>query len=98
MAFIQIKIYIYTDSTLSYSSTDHVWKSNLPNAEDAIDNFLEGFKLKSRLYVFKSNFTSPMSLPLHLFCGYQLVQSADLMQQYGHVNKIEFYICLQLST
>lgn len=72
----------------SSSRTCNAWKINAPDVEDAIKNFLEEFQWKSPIYAIKSNYTSPTSLPLNLFCGYQLVQSADLMQKFGHVKNI----------
>ena len=35
--------------------------------------------------VLNPKFTSPTSLPLYFYFGYQLLQESDLLQKFGHV-------------
>lgn len=51
-----------------------------------MDQMLEEYKKESRPYVLKPKYTSPTSLPLYFFFGYQLLQERNAMKKSGHVS------------
>lgn len=53
---------------------------------DTMDQILEEYKKASRPYVLKPKYTSPTSLPLYFYFGYQLLQELEAMKQSGHVS------------
>uniref|UniRef100_K1QH82 Transient receptor potential cation channel subfamily M member 8 n=1 Tax=Magallana gigas TaxID=29159 RepID=K1QH82_MAGGI len=54
-----------------------------------IDQILGGFKLESRPYVLNPKFSTPTSLPLYFYFGYQLLQESDLLEECGPVLLLE---------
>ncbi|XP_078330795.1 uncharacterized protein LOC144624732 [Crassostrea virginica] len=50
-----------------------------------IQQFLVALSNKSRSYVYNPEFTTLTSLPLDLFCGYQLLQGSNLMLELGDI-------------
>lgn len=78
----------YADrASLTWSSI--TWKllskNSISPEEDTIHELLEGYKKESRPGVLNPKFTSPTSLPLYFYFGYQLLQESDLLQKCGHV-------------
>ena len=51
-----------------------------------INKILEEYKKESRPYVLKPKYTSPSSLPLYFYFGYQLLQEQAAMEKSGHVS------------
>ncbi|XP_052693640.1 transient receptor potential cation channel subfamily M member 2-like [Crassostrea angulata] len=56
--------------------------------EQIIHQVLEGFK-ESRPYVLNPQYSSPTSLPLYFYFGYQLLQELDLTEECGPVLLLE---------
>lgn len=53
---------------------------------DKMNQILEEYRKGSRPYVLKPKYTSPTSLPLYFYFGYQLLQELEAMKQSGHVS------------
>jgi hypothetical protein len=53
---------------------------------DQMTQVLNEYK-ESRAYAMKSTFSTPSSLPLYFYFGYQLLQESKLLQSCGHVSK-----------
>lgn len=51
-----------------------------------IDQILGGFKLESRPYVLNPKYSTPTSLPLYFYFGYQILQESNLMEDCGPVS------------
>ena len=51
-----------------------------------INDLLEEYKKESRPYVLNPKYTSPSSLPLYFYFGYQLLQETNEMKTSGHVS------------
>nr|XP_022311261.1 uncharacterized protein LOC111116555 [Crassostrea virginica] len=82
----------YADrASLTWSSI--TWKllskNSISPEEDTIHELLEGYKKESRPGVLNPKFTSPTSLPLYFYFGYQLLQESDLLQKCGHILLLE---------
>lgn len=58
--------------------------------EQIIHQVLEGFK-ESRPYVLNPQYSSPTSLPLYFYFGYQLLQELDLTEECGPVSFALFF-------
>lgn len=54
-----------------------------------IDQILGGFKLESRPYVLNPKYSTPTSLPLYFYFGYQILQESNLMEDCGPVLLLE---------
>lgn len=65
-----------------------IWKWYGKNSikPELINQILEGYKHEARPYVLNPKHTSPTSLPLYFYFGYQLLQESKQMQQSGHVS------------
>ena len=57
----------------------------------AINQLLEGYKDESRSYVLNPKYTSPASLPLYFYFGYQLLHESKHMKASGHVSPQYFW-------
>nr|XP_022311262.1 uncharacterized protein LOC111116556 [Crassostrea virginica] len=55
----------------------------------AINQLLEGYKDESRSYVLNPKYTSPASLPLYFYFGYQLLHESKHMKASGHILLLE---------
>lgn len=60
-------------------------RNSIKPEEKAMNLLLEGYKRESRPYVLNPKYTSPTSLPLYFYFGYQLLLESKLMQECGHV-------------
>lgn len=69
--------------------TSLAWKLLRRNSvrpeEKNMKQLLEAFKKKSRQYVLNPKYSTPTSLPLYFYFGYQLLQESELMKKCGHV-------------
>lgn len=69
--------------------TSLAWKLLRRNSvrpeEKNMKQLLEAFKKKSRPYVLNPKYSTPTSLPLYFYFGYQLLQESELMKKCGHV-------------
>lgn len=61
-----------------------------------IDQILGGFKLESRPYVLNPKFSTPTSLPLYFYFGYQLLQESDLLEECGPVRSVKLFFSILL--
>lgn len=77
-------------STIKGSSL--AWKLLRRNSvnpeEDAINQILGGFKEGSRPYVLNPKYSTPTSLPLYFYFGYQLLQESGHMEECGPVRNV----------
>lgn len=55
--------------------------------EKTMYEILEGYKKQPVPDVLNQKFTSPTSLPLYFYFGYQLLKESHLMQKCGHVRQ-----------
>ena len=78
---ITILIYFFLEFSLC-SSREII---SLSQHRKEIQQFLVALSTKSGSNVYNPKFTTPTSLPLDLFCGYQLLQGSDLMLELGDV-------------
>lgn len=73
--------------------TSLAWKLLRRNSvrpeEKNMKQLLEAFKKKSRPYVLSPKYSTPTSLPLYFYFGYQLLQESELMKKCGHVLLLE---------
>ena len=60
-------------------------KNSIKPEEKTIHEFLEEYQKEPRPGILNPKFTSPTSLPLYFYFGYQLLQESDLLQKCGHV-------------
>ena len=68
-------------------------KYSIQPEEKTVNELLEGYKIREpRRNVLKSECTSPASLPLYFYFGYQLLHESGLLQKLGHVRKSSFSI------
>ena len=68
-------------------------KNSIQPEEKTVNELLEGYKIREpRRNVLKSECTSPASLPLYFYFGYQLLHESGLLQKLGHVRKGGFSI------
>ncbi|XP_052693613.1 transient receptor potential cation channel subfamily M member-like 2 [Crassostrea angulata] len=78
-------------STIKGSSL--AWKLLRRNSvnpeEDAINQILGGFKEGSRPYVLNPKYSTPTSLPLYFYFGYQLLQESGHMEECGPILLLE---------
>lgn len=74
--------------------TSLAWKLLRRNSvrpeEKNMKQLLEAFKKKSRPYVLSPKYSTPTSLPLYFYFGYQLLQESELMKKCGHVRSYNF--------
>lgn len=79
--------------SVSITGSSITWKSLRSNLirpeESTVNDLLEGHKKKPMSGIVNPKFTSPASLPLYFYFGFQLLQESDLLQKCGHV-------CLQI--
>ncbi|XP_078329885.1 transient receptor potential cation channel subfamily M member-like 2 [Crassostrea virginica] len=64
-------------------------RNSIKPEEKAMNLLLEGYKRESRPYVLNPKYTSPTSLPLYFYFGYQLLLESKLMQECGHILLLE---------
>lgn len=79
-----------------FSLTWKVLRRNSIRPEDEIiEQILKGFKKESKTYVLNPKYSTPTSLPLYFYFGYQLFQESKCFEECGPVrNKFLVFLCV----
>lgn len=76
--------------TLDITGSSITWKQLRRNSfqpgEKTMNEILEGYKKEPIPELLNQKFSSPTSLPLCFYFGYQLLKESNLMQKCGHVS------------
>ncbi|XP_062589311.1 transient receptor potential cation channel subfamily M member-like 2 [Saccostrea cucullata] len=74
---------------ITITGSSLAWKllrrNSVRPAEDIMNQLLKDYKEGSRVYVLNPKYTSPASLPLYFYFGYQIVQESKLLKQCGNI-------------
>ncbi|XP_061190896.1 transient receptor potential cation channel subfamily M member 8-like [Saccostrea echinata] len=74
---------------LAFTGSSLAWKLLRRNSvrpeENIMNQLLGDYKEESRVYVLNPKYTSPASLPLYFYFGFQLLQESGLLKQSGHI-------------
>ena len=85
--------------SLNTTGSSITWKLLRKNSvrpeEKTMNEILEGYKKQPVPDVLNQKFTSPTSLPLYFYIGYQLLKESRLMQKCGHVSLEKSFTCVQ---
>lgn len=70
-------------------------RNSIRPEEEIIEQILEGFKKESKPYMLNPKYSTPTSLPLYFYFGYQLFQESKCLEECGPVrNKFLVFIWL----
>ena len=76
--------------TLGIKGSSITWKmlrkNSIQPGETAMNEILERYKKEPIPEILNHKFSSPTSLPLYFYFGYQLLKDSHLMQKCGHVS------------